>query len=161
MYFASNIIHAYVEGGSITVTSGNTVNFSGSNSAKFLGAFHGHVHGFKAAKLNYIANGVGTEYQAYRIATPNMCFARNNEYGQNGNAEYYGIEFGETTTYNKTATSAMDTAFVVNVINPSQQKIYSFCYGAGYDREILTGIQTVALTGVSLNAASGELTIGG
>lgn len=161
VYIASNIIHAYVEGGSITVTSGNTVNFSGSNSAKFLGAFHGHVHGFKAAKLNYIANSVSTEYQAYRIATPNMCFARNNEYGQNNKAEYYGIEFGETTTYNKTANSAMDTAFVVNVINPSQQKIYSFCYGAGYDREIFTGVQAVAVTGVTLNAASGELTIGG
>lgn len=158
---ASNIVHAYVEGVSITVTSGNTVNFSGSNSAKFLGAFHGHVHGFKAAKLNYIANSVGTEYQAYRIAIPNMCFARNNEYGQNGNAEYYGIEFGETTTYNKTANSAKDTAFVVNVVNPSQQKIYSYCYGAGYDREIFTGIHTVAVTGVTLNAASGELTVGG
>lgn len=158
---ASNIVHAYVEGGSITVTSGNTINFSGSNSAKFLGAFHGHVHCFKAAKLNYIANSVGTEYQAYRIAVPNMCFSRNNEYGQNGKNEYYGIEFGETTTYNKTANIAKDTAFVVNVINPSQQKIYSYCYGAGYDREIFTGIQTVAVTGVSLNAASGELTIGG
>lgn len=158
---ASNIVHAYVEGGSITVTSGNTINFSGSNSAKFLGAFHGHVHCFKAAKLNYIANSIGTEYQAYRIAVPNMCFARNNEYGQNNKAEYYGIEFGETTTYNKTANSANDTAFVVNVINPSQQKIYSYCYGAGYDRDIFTGIQTVAVTGVSLNASSGELTIGG
>ena len=158
---ASNIVHAYVEGGSITVTSGNTVNFSGSNSAKFLGAFHGHVHGFKAAKLNYIANNIGTEYQAYRVAIPNMCFARNNEYGQNGNAEYYGIEFGETTTYKKTANSANDTAFVVNVVNPSQQKIYSYCYGAGYDREIFTGIHTVAVTGITLNAASGELTVGG
>lgn len=158
---ASNIVHAYVEGGSITVTSGNTINFSGSNSAKFLGAFHGHVHCFKAAKLNYIANSVGTEYQAYRIAVPNMCFARNNEYGQNNKAEYYGIEFGEDTTYNKTANSANDTAFVVNVVNPSQQKIYSFCYGAGYDREVFTGIQTVAVTGVSLNAPSGELTVNG
>lgn len=161
VYMASNIVKAYVDGSSITVSSGNTVNFSGSNSAKFLGAFHGHVHCFKAAKLNYIANSVGTEYQAYRIATPNMCFARNNEYGQNGSTEYYGIEFGETTTYNKTANSAMDTAFVVNVINPSQQKIYSFCYGAGYDREIFIGIQTVAVTGISLNTASGELTVGG
>ena len=158
---ATNIVHAYVEGKSITVSSGNTINFSGSNSAKFLGAFHGHVHGFKAAKLNYIANGTGTEYQAYRVAVPNMCFSRNNEYGQNGKNEYYGIEFGETTTYNKTANSANDTAFVVNVVNPSQQKIYSYCYGAGYDREIFTGIQTVAVTGVTLNAASGELTVGG
>ena len=157
----SNIVKAYVDGGSITVSSGNTVNFSGSNSATILAAIHGHVHGFKAAKLNAIANNTGTEYNVWRVATPNMCFARNNEYGQNSNAEYYGIEFGETTTYNKTANSAKDTAFVVNVINPSQQKLYSYCYGAGYDREIFTSIQTVAVTGVSLNAASGELTIGG
>lgn len=157
----SNIVKAYVDGGSITVSSGNTVNFSGSNSATILAAIHGHVHCFKAAKLNSIANGTGTEYNVWRVATPNMCFARNNEYGTNGNTEYYGIEFGETTTYNKTANSAEDTAFVVNVVNPSEQKLYSYCYGAGYDREIFTGIQTVAVTGVSLNAASGELTVGG
>lgn len=157
---ASNIVHAYVEGTSITVTSGNTINFSGSNSAKFLGAFHGHVHCFKAAKLNYIANSVGTEYQAYRIAVPNMCFARNNEYGQNNKAEYYGIEFGETTTYNKTANSAMDTAFVVNVVNPSEEKIYSFCFGAGYDREIFTGTVIIPTTGITLDQTSGTLTEG-
>lgn len=157
---ASNIVHAYIEGGSITVTSGNTINFSGSNSAKFLGAFHGHVHCFKAAKLNYIANSVGTEYQAYRIAVPNMCFSRNNEYGQNGNAEYYGIEFGEDTTYNKTAGTANDTAFVVNVVNPSEEKIYSFCYGAGYDREIFTGTVIIPTTGITLDQTSGTLTEG-
>ena len=157
----SNIVKAYVDGSSITVSSGNTVNFSGSNNAKVLAAIHGHVHGFKAAKLNSIANSVGTEYNVWRVATPNMCFARNNEYGQNGNAEYYGIEFGEDTTYNKTAGTANDTAFVVNVVNPSEEKIYSFCYGAGYDREVFTGIQTVAVTGVSLNASSGELTVNG
>ena len=156
----SNIVKAYVDGGNITVSSGNTVDFSGSNSASILAAIHGHVHCFKYAKLNSIANGAGTEYNVWRVATPNMCFSRNNEYGQNGNAEYYGIEFGETQTYNKTANSFNDTAFVVNVVNPSEQKIYSFCYGAGYDREIYTGIQTVAVTGVSLNASSGELVIG-
>ena len=157
----SNIVKAYVDGSSITVSSGNTINFSGSNSAKILAAIHGHVHCFKAAQLNAIASGTGTEYNVWRLATPNMCFARNNEYGTNGNTEYYGIEFGETTTYNKTANSAKDTAFVVNVVNPSQQKIYSYCYGAGYDREIFTGIKTVAVTGVTLNSASGELTVGG
>lgn len=156
----SNIVKAYVDGGSIAVSSGNTVSFAGSNAAKVLAAVHGHVHGFKAAKLNSISSGAVTEYNVWRVATPNMCFARNNEYGENGNPEYYGIEFGEMTTYNKTANSAKDTAFVVNVINPSEEKIYSFCYGAGYDREIFTGVQTVPVTGVSLNASKGELTVG-
>lgn len=160
VYILSNIVNAYVVGKTIPVGGGNAVNFKGSNNAKILAAIHGHVHCFKAAKLNYIANNIGTEYNVWRVATPNMCFARNNEYGQNGNAEYYGIEFGETTTYNKTANSANDTAFVVNVINPSQQKIYSYCYGAGYDREVFYGVQTVAVTGVTLNASSGELTVG-
>ena len=157
----SNIVKAYVDGSSITVSSGNTINFSGSNSAKILAAIHGHVHCFKAAQLNSISSGTGTPYNVWRVATPNMCFARNNEYGQNGNAEYYGIEFGEDATYNKTAGTANDTAFVVNVVNPSEEKIYSFCYGAGYDREVFTGTQTVAVTGVSLNASSGELTVNG
>lgn len=157
----SNIVKAYVDGGSIAVSSGKTISFAGSNNATILAAIHGHVHCFKAAKLNAIASGTGTEYNVWRVATPNMCFARNNEYGQNGSAEYYGIEFGETTTYNKTAGTAQDTAFTVNVINPSEQKIYSYCYGAGYDREIFWGTVTVPVTGVSLNASSGELEVGG
>lgn len=157
----SNIVKAYVDGSSITVSTGNTISFAGYNNAIILAAIHGHVHCFKTAKLNSIASGAGTEYNVWRVATPNMCFARNNEYGQNGSAEYYGIEFGETTTYNKTANSAKDTSFVVNVINPSEQKIYSYCYGAGYDREIFIGITTIAVEGVALNASSGELTVGG
>ena len=160
VYILSNIVKAYVDGSTIPVGGGNAVNFKGSNNAKILAAIHGHVHCFKAAKLNYIANNTGTEYNVWRVATPNMCFNRNNEYGQNGNAEYYGIEFGETTTYNKTANSANDTALVVNVVNPSQQKIYSYCYGAGYDREVFYGVQSVAVTGVTLNSSSGELTVG-
>ena len=157
----SNIVKAYVDGGNIAVGNGKTVSFSGNNNATILAAIHGHVHCFKAAKLNSIANNAGTEYGVYRVATPNMCFARNNEYGQNSSAEYYGIEFGETTTYAKTANSAKDTAFVVNVINPSEQKIDSYSYGAGYDREIFWGTVTVPVTGVSLNASSGELKVGG
>lgn len=157
----SNIVKAYVDGSSIMVSTGNTISFAGYNNAMILAAIHGHVHCFKTAKLNSIASGAVAEYNVWRVATPNMCFARNNEYGQNESAEYYGIEFGETTTYNKTANSAKDTSFVVNVINPSEQKIYSYCYGAGYDREIFTGITTIAVKGVALNASSGELTVGG
>lgn len=92
---------------------------------------------------------------------PQYVFSRNNEYGQNGKGEYYGIEFGEETTYNKTAGTADDTAFVVNVLNPATQKIYSYCFGAGYDREVFTGVTSIAVTGIALNASSGELEKGG
>lgn len=156
----SNIVKAYVTGDSITV-GGKTVNFANANSAQFLCAFHGHVHCFKAAKLNSISGNTPTEFNAWRVAIPNMCFSRNNEYGQNGKGEYYGVEFGEETTYSKTAGTAYDTAFVVNVINPAAQKIYSYCYGAGYDREVFTGVAYVAVTGVTLNASSGEAENGG
>ena len=156
----SNIVKAYVTGDSITV-GGKTVNFANANSAQFLCAFHGHVHCFKAAKLNSISGNTPTEFNAWRVAIPNMCFSRNNEYGQNGKGEYYGVEFGEETTYSKTAGTADDTAFVVNVINPAAQKIYSYCYGAGYDREVFTGVAYVAVTGVTLNASSGEAENGG
>lgn len=156
----ANIVKAYVEGGSIVV-GGENVNFANSNSAQFLCAFHGHVHCFKAAKLNSISGNTPTEFNAWRVAIPNMCFSRNNEYGQNGKGEYYGIEFGEETTYNKTAGTADDTAFVVNVLNPAAQKIYSYCFGAGYDREVFTGVASIAVTGIALNASSGELEKGG
>ena len=71
-----------------------------------------------------------------RVAVPNMCFARNNEYGQNSGTEVYDIEYGETTSYNKTAGTANDTAFCVVVIDRASKIIHAFCYGAGIDREV-------------------------
>lgn len=139
----SNIVKAYVDGSSITVSNGNIVSFSGSNNAKIIAAVHGHTHCFKSAKLNYISNSVGTEYDVYRVATPNMCYARNNEYGQNGTTEYYDVEFGESTTYNKTSGTASDTAFVVNVVDTAHKVFHSICYGAGYDRTIAYGKELV------------------
>lgn len=47
-----------------------------------------------------------------------------------------GISFGDPAPYDKTAGTGKDTAFNVNVINPSEQVLYSFCYGAGIDRTI-------------------------
>ena len=143
---ASDLVYAYING-------------SDYNAAYVL-AFHGHVHCYKVDYLNHIVNNVGVPYTVKRIAVPNMCFGRNNEYGRNGQDEYYGIEFGETTTYNKTANSGDDTAFCVMVINPTEQKVHAICYGAGYDREVYFGAETVAVTGVTLNAASGTLAPG-
>lgn len=155
----SNIVDAYYEGTSINIGA-EAYNFSGTNNAKILIAAHGHVHCFKTAKLNKVVSNVGTEYNVWRMAVPNMCFSRNNEYGKNDATEYYGIEFGETTTYNKTANSINDTSFVVNVVNPSENKIYSFCFGAGYDREIFIGETIIPVTGLELNETSGELSAG-
>ena len=133
------VLKAYIDG---STYSGGTwsKNFSGANSATFLGNFHGHIHNFKAGKLHYRSNTSTTpittsEFDAVRVAIPNACFLRNNEYGQNSGTEVDDIEYGDVT-YNKTAGTAQDTAFCVVVIDRSNKVIHAFCYGAGIDREI-------------------------
>lgn len=130
-YPTGNIVKAYVAGES-TVQNGVTVNFNGHNSAKFIANVHGHNHCFQFGKLHSVANGQGTEFDAWRMCTPNACFYRNNS----GVVTMNGISFGDPAPYDKTAGTGKDTAFNVNVINPSEQVLYSFCYGAGIDRTI-------------------------
>ena len=130
-YPAGNIVKAYVVGES-TTQNGVTVNFNGHNAAKFIMNVHGHNHCFQFGKLHSVANGQGTEFDAWRMCTPNACFYRNNS----GVTTIYGISFGDPAPYDKTAGTGKDTAFNINVLNPSEQVIYSFCYGAGIDRTI-------------------------
>lgn len=142
----SELLEAYVNGTSHTITDPNnggyfvgdrteeTVDFSGKNGAKFIAQFHGHVHNFKTDKLYSYATGSGVQYDAHRVGIPNAQFDRENYYTTVGS--YTDIDFSEGVSYPKTADSADGTSFVVNVINPSERKIYSFCYGAGYDRVI-------------------------
>ena len=130
-YPTGNIVKAYVAGES-TVQNGVTVNFSGHNAAKFIMNVHGHNHCFQFGKLHSVANGQGTEFDAWRMCTPNACFYRNNS----GVVTMNGISLGDPAPHDKTAGTGKDTAFNVNVINPSEQVLYSFCYGAGIDRTI-------------------------
>lgn len=130
-YPTGNIVKAYVAGES-TVQNGVTVNFSGHNAAKFIMNVHGYNHCFQFGKLHSVANGQGTEFDAWRMCTPNACFYRNNS----GVVTMNGISFGDPAPHDKTAGTGKDTAFNVNVINPSEQVLYSFCYGAGIDRTI-------------------------
>ena len=130
-YPTGNIVKAYVAGES-TVQNGVTVNFSGHNAAKFIMNVHGHNHCFQFGKLHSVANGQGTEFDAWRMCTPNACFYRNNS----GVVTMNGISFGDPAPHDKTAGTGKDTAFKVNVINPSEQLLYSFCYGAGIARTI-------------------------
>lgn len=131
-YPMSNIVKAYVEGGS-TTENGTTVNFSGHNAAKFVANVHGHTHCFRVDKLYGVANSIGTAFDAWKVAMPNACFYRNNA---SASATFWGITYGENVAYDKTAGTAKDTAFTVNVLTPSEQAIHSFCYGAGRDRTI-------------------------
>lgn len=130
-YPTGNIVKAYVAGES-TTQNGVTVNFSGHNAAQFIANVHGHNHCFQFGKLHSVANGQGTQFDAWRMCTPNACFYRNNS----GVVTMNGISFGDPAPYDKTAGTGKDTAFSVNVVNPSEQVLYSFCYGAGIDRTI-------------------------
>lgn len=121
----ANCLAAYLNGTTYSAThDGLTVSYdyTGKNAATFIANFHGHTHCFKTATIS------GTD--AVRVAIPNACYGRNNEYGQSGNTE-----FGETTTYNKTdGGTGKNTAFCVVSVDLDRKIIYADCFGAGYDR---------------------------
>lgn len=163
----SELLKAYVEGKSITISletgTTSTVNFASKNNAKMIAQFHGHVHNFLTSKLYLQTTAGAVQYDAWRICIPNGQFNRENYYTTVGS--YTGINFAEGSAYSKTANSAKDTSFVVNVVNPSEQKIYSFCYGAGYDRvigyaatvyySVTTSLTNVTLTGGASSVEKG------
>lgn len=134
----SECFKAYVEGTSKSLKNeatniNYTANFSGKNKAKFYAQFHGHIHNFLASKLYVHESDLEEQYDAWRIATPNGQFARENYYDTipaHPNISY------QDETYGKIANSSNDTSFVVNIINPSEETIYSLHYGAGRDRVI-------------------------
>ena len=156
----SAVIKAYVEGGSVTIAlesgSNTTISFTGKNDAKFVAQFHGHIHNFLVSKLYHRANSTSTPYDAWRVCIPNGEYDRENTYGV-----VAGVNFAEPTSYPKTPDTVQETSFVVNVIRPDEQKIYSFCYGAGYDRvigyaatvyySITTNLTNVTISGGATN----------
>lgn len=130
-----DVLSAYLSGSSITL-SGTTINFSSKNSPLCCGNFHGHLHNLISSKIYKVLNNQPNgQMDALRVCCPSMNYYRTNEVGDNGRLDSNGIEFGEDKTWSK-SEGANDTAFTVNVINPSEKKIYSFCYGAGYDRTL-------------------------
>lgn len=134
----SEVIRAYVEGYSISIDletgSNYSVNFSGKNKARMVAQFHGHIHNFLTSKLHSFKDGYAVQYDAWRIATPNGSYNRENYYDVIGN--YPGISFKQPESYGKTIGTGKDTSFVVNIINPSEEVIHSLCYGAGIDRVV-------------------------
>lgn len=123
----ANCLAAYLNGTTYSVTHDGvsiSKNFGGKNAATFIANFHGHTHCFLVANIS------GTT--AKRVAIPNACYSRNNEYGKDGNTE-----FGETTTYAKRDDgTGKNTAFCVVSVDLSNKIIYANCFGAGYDRVV-------------------------
>ena len=160
----SHILRAYVEEQSSINIGGTAYSFTGKNKSAWVLQLHGHVHCYKTDNLYWNNGGTGVAYDVKRIGLPCTNFVRTNEYGDNGAAEYYGVEFGmpgDTPNEAKTAGGSKDTSFNVLVVNPSEEKVYCVNYGAGYDREVYWGSIVVPVTGVTLNANSGTLYAGG
>ena len=151
------VLNAYIAGssGSVTVNGASvSYDFSGKNSAQLIGCFHGHTHNFISGKAG--------EKEIIRLGTPNACFSRSNEYGSTSYGDDFRNKYGETTTYSKTANSAEDTAFVVNVIDFGGKTIHSIHYGAGYDRSVSYGGEvyytvSYALTSVDSSSAAASV----
>ena len=138
-----SILIAYSEKSAVTV---NSVGFDFSSvQAKFLFQLHGHTHNYKVDKIRKITDGAAAPSALTRIAVPNSCFYRSNEYGENDGAEYLDIEYGEDTTYNKTAGTAEDTAFCIFVVDKANETVRAIHYGAGYDRVIDLSEQEAAV----------------
>lgn len=151
---AANCLQAYLTGGSFSVTHNGVAvskNFSGKNAAKVICQFHGHVHGFRVDDIRHGSVGSLTATTVKRIAIPNACFARTNEYGENTGVDSNGIEFGETTSYDKVDGTAENTAFCLVSIDLDNEVIYADCYGAGYDRVISYAEEVIVTYSVTNN----------
>lgn len=121
------LLDAYVSGGAGSVTMEGSVipyDFAGKNDAQLLAYIHGHTHNLNTGTMG--ANNI------LRIAMPNACPGRNNEYA-GASSEAYS-QFGDTATYNKTAGTAQDTACSLLTVDPAAGKLYCTNYGAGTDR---------------------------
>lgn len=139
---AANCVAAYMNGTKYSVThDGMTItkDFTGKNMATFIANIHGHTHCFKVGNIS------GSE--ALRVAIPNACFGRTNEYGEGGNTE-----FGETASYEKTDNgTGKNTAFCAVSIDLDKKVIYADCFGAGYDRVISYGGDVIVTCSVINN----------
>lgn len=140
----ANCLAAYVNGTNYSAThDGMTISkdFTGKNLATVVANFHGHLHSL------FVTDISGTTVK--RIAIPNACFGRNNEYGT------------EATTYNKVDNgTGKNTAFNVISIDLTQKIIYADCFGAGYDRILSYGTADVTSYSVTNNLSNASTSNG-
>ena len=155
---AGNCLAAYLEGGTYGVTHEGTAvyyDFAGKNSAGVIAQFHGHTHCFKVDYIHDFRSGSPVATTVQRLAIPNACYYRNNEYGT---TQTYGLVFGEDTTYGKSNNgTGKNTAFCLVSIDLDENMIYADCFGAGYDRRVsfsAEAVDTWKVTNALTNAAS-------
>lgn len=125
-YAFSYILDAYKNGTSGEIGEISYDFTNGKNAAKLIGNIHGHIHNFKVDYIYLGDTSKGNKSSVLRMATPNSCYNRENE--------YEGV-WADETAYHKTKDSAKDTSFCIYCIDLDACTIKAICYGAGYDRE--------------------------
>ena len=154
------VLKSYTAAGSYSATHNGVAvsyNYAGKNMATIIANFHGHVHNLKVDKIT------GTEI--LRLAIPNACFYRNNEYGENGKTDSNGVEFGEVDEetgkaiiWPKYDDAGKNTAFCAVSIDLTEKLICAICFGAGYDRVVSYGVgednDTYTITNKLTNATN-------
>ena len=129
-YVFTYVLDAYKNGTSWT-NGTISCNFADKNAATLVGNIHGHIHNFKTDFLHFGNVNGNSKSSILRMATPNACYGRENQY----DAATVGVStWVEDTTYSKTQNSADDTAFVIYCVDLDTFTVTAVCYGAGYDR---------------------------
>ena len=134
-YCFCHILDGYKKGqsGTVSGTFGGTsgeVHYDftdGKNAATLIGNIHGHIHNFKVDYIYMDSPDSGVKSDVLRVATPNACYNRENE--------YEGV-WSEDTAYSKEKNTSKDTSFCIYCIDLDACTIKAICYGAGYDRDI-------------------------
>lgn len=131
-YAFAKIVDAYSKGGSYSA-GGVSYNYAGKNKTVLIGNIHGHIHNLLVDKIHVSNTANGVKSSVYRMATPEACINRANQYTG---------AWKEATSYPKTTGTADDTSFVVYCIDLDTYTINAICYGAGYDRNLIYAAQT-------------------
>lgn len=130
---AVEALEAYVQGTSVDLVASDgasvAYDFSGRNSAKILGQFHGHLHNYRVSFI--------TSANIPLVTVPNAGYYDNNFYTDPFYTNEENALYSQTVTYDKTAYSALDTAFCLIIADKVTGEINALHYGAGIDRNIV------------------------
>lgn len=119
-------------------------DFEGKNQAKYIGHIHGHVHSYFYGEFGT------TAVKPKEIAIPNIKGRTQSRSG--GPYEPY-----QGDTFTLIPGTAEDTSFCIVVINPTEQKIYCFHYGAGKYREISYASEQKAIDSLSIDKLDSQV----
>ena len=131
------ILNAYVNGSAVSITvnssyasaEGESVsgplsyNYSGKNSAKIVGNFHGHIHNHCYGRM--------ADNDIVRICAPNTAYNQNASSSSYGNGMY-----DYPSAFNKILDTYAETAVTFFVVDPVNEEIHAVVYGAGTDRTV-------------------------